>query len=216
MTLKQEKLETAVSHLRRDKVLRRVIDAVGPFRLRLERDRFRMLARSIISQQISTAAARSIRGRLEALTAPAGITPASIVSLDETQLRSVGLSARKAAFIRDLAAKVHAEEIALHRLGRLQDEAVIADLVQIRGIGRWTAQMFLIFSLGRLDVFPEDDLGVRAAIRNLYALAELPDKQTARDIAARWRPYASIASWYCWRSLELKKSLKPDGTKFPV
>ncbi|HWC90497.1 MAG TPA: DNA-3-methyladenine glycosylase [Pirellulales bacterium] len=216
MAPRQEKLETAVLHLRQDKVLRRVIDAVGPFRLRLERDRFRMLARSIISQQISTAAARSIRGRLEALTAPAGITPASIVSLDETQLRSVGLSARKAVFIRDLAAKVHAEEIALSHLGRMQDEAVIADLVQIRGIGRWTAQMFLIFSLGRLDVFPEDDLGVRAAIRNLYALAELPDKQTARDIAARWRPYASVASWYCWRSLELKKSLPPDGRRYPV
>lgn len=216
MAISREKLADAVLHLRRDKVLRRVIDAVGPFQLRLERDRFRMLARSIISQQISTAAARSIRARLEALTAPDGITPASIVRLDEAQLRSVGLSARKASFIRDLAAKVHAEEVALARLGRMKDEDVIADLTQIRGIGRWTAQMFLIFALGRLDVFPEDDLGVRAAIRNLYALAEMPDKHTAREIAAQWRPYASVASWYCWRSLDLKKAQQADAKRFPV
>ena len=89
-------------------------------------------------------------------------------------------------------------------IGRLSDEQIIERLTEVRGIGRWTAQMFLIFSLGRLDVFPHDDLGIRSAIRNRYALAELPDKATAHAIAEPWRPYATVASWYCWRTLELK------------
>ena len=93
---------------------------------------------------------------------------------------------------------------------------MIAELVQIRGIGRWTAHMFLIFALGRPDVFPEDDLGVLSAIRNLYGLAELPDRATARKLAEPWRPYASVASWYCWRSLDLHKQRKNASTKYPV
>ena len=95
-------------------------------------------------------------------------------------------------------------------MGRLDDEAVIEHLVQVKGVGRWTAQMFLIFSLGRPDVFPHDDLGVRAAIRNLYRLEELPTKDESHTIAAPWKPYASIASWYCWRSLELVKRREPE------
>ncbi len=109
----------------------------------------------------------------------------------------------------DLAARASDGRLQLARLGRLSDDAVIEHLVQVKGIGRWTAQMFLIFSLGRLDVFPHDDLGVRTAIKNLYELNELPCKDTSLAIAESWRPYSSVASWYCWRSLEFAKSTSP-------
>jgi DNA-3-methyladenine glycosylase II len=183
--------------------MRRLIDRVGPFTLRLDRDRFRMLVRSIISQQISGHAARSIRQRLEALVAPEKISPHNLASLSLVQLRGAGVSPQKAGYLHDLAAKVDSGAVRLHRVARMTDDEVIAELVQVKGIGVWTAQMCLMFSLGRMDVFPYDDLGIRSALRNLYGLAELPDKQTSIQIARPWRPYATIASWYCWRSHEL-------------
>lgn len=182
--------------------MREMIDEVGPCTLQPQRDRFGMLVRSIISQQISTSAANSIRKRLIALAAPNAITPESLLSFKIEQLRSVGLSPQKAAYMHDLALKASDGTINLRTIGRWSDEDVIQQLIQVKGIGRWTAQMFLIFSLGRLDVFPHDDLGVRIAIRDRYGLGDLPDKQTSCEIAAAWTPYATIASWYCWRSLE--------------
>ena len=205
--LKPCDIRKARRHLRAsDAVMRAVIDAVGPFTLRLERDRFAMLVRSIISQQISTSAARSIRRRLQERVGPAGLNAATLAQLTADQLRSVGLSPQKASYMADLAHKVNEGTVGLRQIGRLSDERIIEQLTRVRGIGRWTAQMFLIFSLGRLDVFPHDDLGVRAAIRNHYGLGDLPDKQTALAIAAPWRPYASVASWYCWRSLDLARN----------
>lgn len=164
-----------------------------------------MLVRSIVSQQISLGAARAIRARLEQRLAPEGVTPESLLRAPIDELRAVGLSTQKIVYIRDLAEKVHDGTINLRTIGRLTDEQIIDHLTQVKGIGRWTAQMFLIFSLGRPDVFPEDDLGVRTAIRDRYGLADLPDRATCREIARPWRPFASIASWYCWRSLDLKK-----------
>jgi DNA-3-methyladenine glycosylase II len=202
--LKATLIETAIVHLRRnDPVMKGVIRQVGPCGLRLRRDRFQMLVRSILSQQISGHAARAIRERLEALVAPEQLTSHNLAVLSAEQLRAVGISAQKGAYLLSLAQKVRDGELRLNTLGRLADEAVIEQLVQVKGIGVWTAQMFLIFSLGRPDVFPCDDLGVRQAIRKLYGLAELPDKATCTKIAVPWRPYASIATWYCWRSLEL-------------
>jgi DNA-3-methyladenine glycosylase II len=202
--LKQADIHKARRHLRgADPVMRAVIDAVGPFTLRLERDRFGMLVRSIISQQISTSAARSIRRRLQELAPDMKAT--TIARFTVEQLRSVGLSPQKASYIADLACKVNDGIVELRQIGRLSDAGVVEQLTQVRGIGHWTAQMFLIFSLGRLDVFPHDDLGVRTAIRDRYGLADLPDKQIAHAIAAPWRPYASVASWYCWRALDLKR-----------
>lgn len=199
--------QQALRHLRqRDPVMRTIIDEVGPCTLRLERDRFWMLVRSIISQQISVGAARSIRTRLEQLVAPERVTAESLLRFEIDELRNAGLSPQKATYLLDLASKVHAGEVRLRTIGRHCDEAVIDQLTQVKGIGRWTAQMFLIFALGRPDVFPEDDLGVRSAIRTWYGLESLPDKTTAREIAALWRPYASIASWYCWRSIDLRKN----------
>jgi DNA-3-methyladenine glycosylase II len=217
MVRPKDKICSAVRHLRKhDVVMRALIDAVGPFTLRPERNRFWMLVRSIISQQISLGAARAIRNRLEQLVAPEKVTPESLLRFRPEQLRSAGLSPQKTAYILDLASKTHDGTVRLRTIGRLPDEQIITQLVQVKGIGRWTAQMFLIFALGRLDVFPHEDLGVRAAIRNLYGLDELPDRATAERIAAPWRPYASVASWYCWRSLDLARNGQNFAKGYPT
>jgi DNA-3-methyladenine glycosylase II len=193
--------------------MKEVIRRVGPCGLQLRRDRFHMLVRSILSQQISGYAAQAIRGRLEALVAPQALSAKNLAALSVEQLRTVGVSAQKAQYLLSLATKVRDGELRLNALGRLRDEAVIEQLVQVKGIGVWTAQMFLIFSLGRPDVMPCDDLGIRQAIRKLYGLEDMPDKATSLRIAESWRPYASIASWYCWRSLELPDEATPAKAK---
>lgn len=199
----RERVGLALRHLRRvDPVMRRVIQRAGPFRLKPRRDRFYSLVSSILSQQISGKAAASIRARLEEHVAPGRISAETLSRLAPQELRSIGVSPQKSAYLLDLAERVRSGTLKLDRLARLTDDEVIDALVEVKGIGVWTAQMFLIFSLGRMDVFPHDDLGVRAAIRNLYGLEELPDKETSHRIAMPWRPYASVASWYCWRSLE--------------
>lgn len=204
MAFDSRAVAAARRHLRRqDPTLRRLIDQVGPFTLKARRDRFGMLVRSIISQQISGKAARSIGKRLEELLAPATITPRALAARSIAELRSAGVSPQKAGYLHDLAAKVDSGVVRLSRTGRMTDDEVIAELVQVKGIGVWTAQMYLMFSLGRLDVFPHEDLGIRSALRNLYGLAELPDRETSLEIARPWRPYATIASWYCWRSHEV-------------
>jgi DNA-3-methyladenine glycosylase II len=144
-----------------------------------------------------------MRNKLEDLAGADGLTPLRISSLSLEELRGAGLSKQKASYILDLSERVHAGTLALERLARRSDEAVIESLIEVKGIGVWTAHMFLIFSLGRLDVLPHGDYGVRSAIQNLYGLEKLPDRETCHRIAEPWRPYASIASWYCWRSLEL-------------
>jgi DNA-3-methyladenine glycosylase II len=145
---------------------------------------FSVLAGAIISQQVSTAAAGTIRGRLEGILDNGGLAPEGLARLDESQLRSVGLSRQKSSHLLDLAEKCLDGTVRLDRSGRLADEAAIEMLTQVNGIGRWTAEMFLIFSLGRLDVLPVDDLGVRAAIKDLYGLDDLPDKKTYIGLAA--------------------------------
>ncbi len=216
MKLTSTHIETARSHLRTsDPVMKAIIDAVGPYTLRFERDRFAMLVRSIVSQQISTSAARAIRHRLQELAGPAGLTAANLARFSLDELRSVGLSPQKAAYVADLSARVNDGTVGLRRIGRLPDEQVVEQLTQVKGIGRWTAQMFLIFSLGRPDVFPHDDLGVRTAIRDRYGLPELPDKATSHAIATPWRPYASVASWYCWRSLDMARNTETVAKGYP-
>jgi DNA-3-methyladenine glycosylase II len=214
--LKPPDIQEARRRLRAaDPVMRAMIDTVGPYTLRFERDRFGLLVRSIISQQISTGAARAIRTRLRQLAGPEGLTAANLVRFAPDQLRAVGLSSRKAAYVSDLAQRVNNGSVDLRRIGRLSDASVVERLTQVKGIGVWTAQMFLIFALGRPDVFPHDDLGVRSAIRDRYGLPDLPDKRTALSIAEPWRPYASVASWYCWRTLDLMRNTDTVATGYP-
>jgi len=198
-----QEIEQALRHLRRrDPVMREVIRKAGPFTMRPHRNRFRSLVFSILGQQISGKAAAAIRARLVNHLKPEQISPETISRLTPQILRSLGVSPQKSNYLLDLAQRVGSGEIRLSRMSRMADEQVIESLIQVKGIGIWTAQMFLIFSLGRPDVFPHDDLGVRIAIRNLYGLSDLPTKEVSHKIASPWRPYATIASWYCWRSLE--------------
>jgi len=192
--------QRARRHLsRRDPILRELMKTVGPCTLAFNPDRFGMLVRSIVSQQISTKAARAIHGRLhEALD---GITPTGVRNASDDLMRAAGLSAAKRLALRDLAEKVVQEEVPLDALHQLEDEEVIARLVPVRGIGRWTAQMFLIFALGRLDVLPVDDLGLRAGAQKQYGLAERPGRKALTELAEPWRPYRSVATWYFWRSV---------------
>lgn len=207
MTLEPKTVARALRHLkRRDPVMRDLIARMGPFGLKTQSNRFRVLARSIAAQQISSKAARAVRLRMEAAVAPKRFSPAAVAALSEQRLRQAGLSARKAQYIQGLARMELDGTLKLRSIARLSDEEVIERLTQAKGVGVWTAQMFLIFCLGRLDVFPDDDFGVRSAIRNLYGLDELPNQATCREIAEPWRPYASVASWYCWRSVD-----DPDG-----
>ena len=196
-------IKRGVRHLRQsDPILREVIRRAGPYALKLKRDRFQALVYSILAQQISGKAAAAMRKKLEDLAGPEGLTPRRISALSFEELRGAGLSRQKASYILDLAQRVHTGTLTLDRLARCSDDTVIESLIEVKGIGVWTAHMFLIFSLGRLDVLPHGDYGVRSAIQKLYGLEELPDRETCHRIAERWRPYASIASWYCWRSLE--------------
>ena len=206
MTVGIVETKRAIKHLRKcDPVMAAMIKRVGKITLHLERGRFRMLVRSIIGQQISTGAARAIRRRLETLLAPGPLTAEKLCQFSLTELRSVGLSPQKAGYILDLATKTKNGEVHFRNFARMADEEIILQLTKVKGIGQWTAQMFLIFSMGRLDVLAYDDLGLRTAIRVEYQLDELPDKATMCEIAQPWRPYASIASWYCWRSLDLPR-----------
>jgi DNA-3-methyladenine glycosylase II len=192
----------AQRHLaRRDPVLKQLIRRVGPCTLCPNpANRFSLLAQSIIAQQISSKAAMSIRARLDQALAPEGVTPANILRTPDTTLRSAGVSEAKTRYLRDLADKVHNATLLLDVLHEFSDEEVIAQLLPVKGIGRWTAQMFLIFSLGRPDVLPVDDLGLRMAVQQEFNLAELPNRTQLEKLAELWRPYRSVATWYMWRS----------------
>lgn len=197
----------ALEHLQNvDPILTRVIEQVGPFRLKPSKQRFEALVRSILAQQISTVVARTLMQRLKDQLAPQRITPQSLNAMAFEDLRAIGLSRQKATYLQDLTTRVLDGSVRLAQVHRFDDEAIIEELVQVKGIGRWTAQMFLIFCLGRPDVFAPDDFGLRSAIQKLYGLDELPKRAQAEEIAAPWKPYGTFASWYLWRSLELPHS----------
>ena len=201
----------ATRHLkRRDPILGTVIREVGPCGYSLQRDRFGMLVRSIVYQQISGAAARTILGRLTGALPDSKLDPEGLAALTPEAYRLAGVSKQKASYLQSLAELSLSGDLRLARIGRYADEDIIAQLTQVRGIGVWTAQMFLMFSLGRPDVLPWDDLGVRQAIRKLYGLKGMPTRAESEHIAAPWRPYASVASWYCWRSLEINTPQAPE------
>jgi DNA-3-methyladenine glycosylase II len=164
-------------------------------------DPFPALVRTITAQQISTKAAATIHGRLVALM-PGGVTPDAIARLTDEQMRQAGLSRQKSAYLRDLASKVTSGELPIASLHELDDEDVIEAIVKVKGLGRWSAEMFLMFRLRRPDVLPVDDLGIVTAIQRLYGLRKKPKADRIRKIGEAWRPYRTVACWYLWRSLE--------------
>jgi DNA-3-methyladenine glycosylase II len=201
MSLHPEVIQKARRHLsRRDPALKQLLKQIGPCTLQPTGVSFHLLVRAIISQLISTKAARTISGRLAAAVRNGEVTPATVLELELDALRALGLSGSKARALHDLAGKVTSGDLPLEELAEMTDEEVTARLLPVHGIGRWTTEMFLIFALGRLDVLPVDDLGLRAGVRDLYQMAELPDRKALRELAEPWRPYRTVATWYFWRS----------------
>lgn len=185
---------------RRDPILRRVIKDVGPCTLVSSPDVFGVLVRMIIAQQISTAAARSVHRKLVAAAGEGGVEPARVLGLTDDMLRGCGLSAGKIRAVRDLAERLSNGGLPVHDLSECDDATVSERFCAVRGIGPWTVQMLLIFGLGRRDVLPVGDFGLRAAVRRHYELAELPTKAELIGLAEKWQPYRSIATWYLWKS----------------
>jgi DNA-3-methyladenine glycosylase II len=191
--------------LRRDPILASIIRGCGPCGLAETpiREPFTALVRAITYQQLSTSAATTIFNRLLALVANgSSLAPEHLVALSDADLRSSGYSRQKIGYMRDLCDKASAGTIRLDALGQMNDEDVITELTQIRGIGRWSAEMLLIFTLKRPDIFPVDDFGILKAIRLAYRLRKPPTAVRLQKIAEPWRPYRSVACWYLWRSLD--------------
>jgi len=190
--------------LRRDPVLAGLIRAHGPCGIAdaVRIDHFSALVRAIIFQQLSTKAASTIHARLMVLLTDGQVTPASLCALSEEQLRSVGVSRQKSLYLRDLSEKLVSGVLSLDGVEDLEDEAVIAALTTVKGIGRWTAEMFLMFRLHRPDVLPVGDLGIVTAVQRAYGLRKRPTPERLRKLGDAWKPYRSIACWYLWRSLD--------------
>ena len=195
-------MKEAIEHLRvSDPVLATIIDRVGEYHIRFREPDFETLVKSIVYQQLSGRVAGVI---FERLVKGAGgkLAPDSILKLRPSRMRTLGLSGQKTAYIRDLARHTRDGRLSFEELLDLGDAAVIERLTQVKGIGAWTAHMFLIFALRRTDILPTGDLGIRNAIRKAYGLPELPTAAEMEQMAGRWRPYCTVASWYLWRSLE--------------
>jgi DNA-3-methyladenine glycosylase II len=200
-----KEMRRATLHLRKAcPKMSQIIESVGPCRIAFREPVFDTLVRSIVYQQLSGKAAATIFGRLSEAGANSKgeLTPRSLLKLTQEQARAVGLSQQKYRYLRDLAERTVARQVNFAKLHDLSDDDVIAHLTQVKGVGVWTAHMFLIFALRRPDVLPTGDLGVRTAIKRAWGLEELPTHEEMEAIAAPWRPYCSIASWYLWRSLD--------------
>src|SRR5437764_4453799 len=197
-------MRKAISHLKQsDPVLRAIIERVGPCRIEFGEPEFCSLAESIVYQQLNGRAAATIFSRFVGLAGDP-VTPEGILKLSDEQLRGVGLSKQKSSYLKDLAAKTSAGLLNFSRLHELGDEEVVEHLTQVKGVGVWTAHMFLIFSLRRADVLPTGDYGVQMAMRKLYKKRKMPKPDVMEKIARAWVPYRSIACWYLWRSLDIK------------
>jgi DNA-3-methyladenine glycosylase II len=206
----------ALRHLRRDAVLKRVIRQVGPFTLKpVQRQPYEALVRAIAHQQVHGRAAEAILGRFIALCPEAGFpTPESVLALTPEAMRSAGLSANKVLAIRDIAEKAALGVIPNRAAARrLSDEVLIERLVALRGVGRWTVEMLLIFTLGRADILPVDDFGVREGYRVAAGLTEQPKPKLLAEIGEAWAPYRTTAAWYLWRAADLAKE---GGFKTPA
>ena len=208
-TLKLEKSIwiAAETHLSRvDPVLAGIIRQVGPCNLSPRKDYFGALCQSIVSQQISTAAAKTVWERFRRLFPSRRPNPRELLTMTDEMLRAAGLSRQKAGYLRSVAEHFTGGLFPVRRLGKMSDEEIVQALIPIKGIGRWTAEMFLIFVLNRPDLLPVDDLGFCTQAQRAYAMKKYPDAKTITKLAEKWRPYRSVATWYLWRSGTLLKA----------
>jgi DNA-3-methyladenine glycosylase II len=195
-------MQDALRHLKAgDPVIGRLIEELGPYGIEYSEPGFEMLVKSIIYQQLSGKVAAVIFERLAARTGNGCMTPEAVLRLRTPTLRRIGLSQQKINYIRELARRTTSGEIDFSALADLPDEDVCGQLTALKGVGTWTVQMFLIFGLRRPDILPSADLGIRAAVRNVYGLPDLPPPAKVEELGNNWRPYRTVASWYLWRSL---------------
>jgi DNA-3-methyladenine glycosylase II len=183
-----------------DSVMAQVIRRIGPLKLKRNRNYFVVLCKAIVAQQISVAAADTITARFNALFKGDAPTPEQVLKLTESALRGVGLSRQKAAYLKDLSVHFHEKTIRSHRLHYMDNEEVVQQLTAVYGIGRWTAEMFLIFSLNRPDVLPVGDLGLQLGLKKLYRMRKLPTVKRMRSLGKKWHPLETVATWYAWRT----------------
>ena len=197
--------EAAVAHLRgADPIMAAIIDRVGPLKINYRRERFPALVRAIIFQQLAGRAAQAILDRFVAAIGKGRFpTPEDVLAASDEELRGAGLSRGKMAYLRDLASHVQQGSLDFRRFPKMDDDEVVAHLTRVKGIGRWTAEMFMMFNLRRPDILPVDDLGVRTAVLKAYGMAAAPLPKELREFGERWKPHRTAASWYLWQSMRL-------------
>jgi DNA-3-methyladenine glycosylase II len=197
-------MRRAITHLKKaDPVLREIIERIGPCRMEYGTPEFHSLAEAILYQQLNGKAALTIYNRFAALAGDP-LTPEGILKLSDEQMRSVGLSKQKSSYLRDMAERAVSGQLDFSKLHEMSDEEVIKHLTQVKGVGVWTAHMFLMFSLRRPNILPTGDFGVQMAIKKLYKKRKIPKPVQMEKLAKSWEPYRSIACWYLWRSIDVK------------
>ena len=192
----------AIKFLKKDPKFAKIIMQVGDYNVKITKNRYQSLVEAIISQQLSGSAANSITKKFRKLYKSKFPKPRDIIKTSDSKLRTTGLSKMKIVYIKELSKKIESKELNMRKISTQSNEQVIEVLTDVKGIGRWTAEMFLIFSLGRLDILPVGDLGLKKGIQSMYSLKELPEKEQIEQLAESWKPYRTVATWYLWKSLE--------------
>jgi len=188
--------------LKKDPKLAKIIELVGEYQIRTSRNYYESLVEAIITQQLAGSAAKAISNRFRSLYGKSFPKPIDVINTSDSKLRKTGLSRRKIEYIKELSKAIKVKKLKMRSLSKLSDEEIVEQLTQIKGIGRWTADMFLIFSLGRMDVLPVGDLGLRKGVQLLNSSSKLPNAAEIKELAEKWRPYRTVATWYLWKSLK--------------
>ena len=194
--------KAAVKALKKDPKLAKIIELVGEYKIKISKNYYESLVEAIITQQLAGSAAKAISNRFRSLYGKSFPKPIDVINTSDTKLRKTGLSRMKIKYIKELSKSIETKKLKMRSISKLSDEEVIAQLTQVKGIGRWTAEMFLIFSLGRMDVLPVGDLGLRKGVQLYKSADELPNTAEIEKLAEKWRPYRTVATWYLWKSLK--------------
>ena len=194
--------KAAVRALKKDPKLAKIIDFVGEYKIKTSKNHYESLVEAIITQQLTGSAAKAISNRFRGLYGKKFPKPIDVINTSDTKLRKTGLSRMKIKYIKELSKAIKSKKLKMRSISKLSDEDVIEQLTQVKGIGRWTAEMFLIFSLGRMDVLPVGDLGLRKGVQRYKSVDELPNAAEIEKLAEKWRPYRTVATWYLWKSLK--------------
>ena len=194
--------DKAIKVLKKDPKLASIINIVGEYQITTINNHYESLIEAIITQQLAGSAAKAISKRFRSLYGKRFPKPIDVLKTSDSKLRKTGLSGMKVTYIKELSKNLESKKLKLRSFSRLSDEEVVEQLTQVKGIGRWTAEMFLIFSLGRMDVLPVGDLGLRKGVQLYKSSSELPNAAEIEKLAEKWRPYRTVATWYLWKSLQ--------------